>query len=129
MHKTPSLIGIAGIIAIACGTVASADTGLTVLLGDTGWETFAAGTPIASLSWAGEDETFAASTHLLGTSRQAVAHDETVVDAELLTGLPAPEPPAIVLAGLAFGGVLCGRSFLTRRRRSESESTDVETQA
>lgn len=126
MHKPSALIGIAGIIAIACCTTASADSELTVILGGMGWESFTADTAPASLAWAGEDESYAAATTLLGTPRQAVAHDESVVDVEFVTGLPAPEPPAIVLAGLAFGGVLCGRTLLNRRRRPEGEAAEAQ---
>lgn len=127
MNKPLSLIGVAGILAIAWSSTASADSGLTILLEGMSWQAFTASAPVASLAWAGEDETYAAATRLIGSPRQAVAHDETVVDPELLTGLPAPEPPAIVLAGLAFGGVLCGRSLLNRRRRSEDEAAGVES--
>lgn len=129
MHKSLSLIGVSGIIAIAFSSTASADSGTTTVLNGMSWESFASATPAASLAWAGEDETYAAAISLLGSPRQAVTHDEDVVDPELLTGLPAPEPPAIVLAGLAFGGVLCGRSLLARRRRSELDVAGSESQS
>jgi len=35
----------------------------------------------------------------------------------MITALAAPEPPAIVLAGMALGGVLCGRSLLKKKQR------------
>lgn len=127
MNKPLSLIGIAGILAIACSSTASADSGLTILLEGMTWQAFTDSAPAASLAWSGEDETYAAATSLLGSPRQAVPHDETVVDPELLTGLPAPEPPAIVLAGLAFGGVLCGRSLLSRRRRTDGDAASTDT--
>ncbi len=116
MTKHLTLIGLASILALACTSAATAGTGTTVLLGDTGWEAFT--TTAASFAWSGEDETFADATSLLGKARQTVQLDESVVDVELLTGLPAPEPPALVLAGMAFGGVLCGRSLLLRRRKA-----------
>ena len=45
------------------------------------------------------------------------------VNLKLMTGLAAPEPPAIVLAGMALGGLICGRSFLQKRRKSTKETT------
>jgi hypothetical protein len=32
-------------------------------------------------------------------------------------------PPAIVLAGMALGGLICGRSILSKRRKSTKETT------
>jgi hypothetical protein len=41
----------------------------------------------------------------------------------MVTALAAPEPPAIVLAGMALGGVLCGRSLLKKKKAvTESRS-------
>jgi hypothetical protein len=117
MHKSLSAIGMAGILLITCSTAVTAQAGTSVLLGNAGWEAFADSTTLGSFAWAGEDESFVKTISLLGTPRQAVAYDEEVVNAELLTGLPAPEPPALVLAGMAFGGVLCGRSLILRRRK------------
>ena len=87
------------------------------LLSTTSWEAFATADTCGSLAWSGEDETFSATKNPLGTPR-AVLEDANL---RLMTGLPAPEPPALVLAGMAFGGVLCGRSLLNRRKRQAGE--------
>ena len=44
-------------------------------------------------------------------------------DIEFVTGIAAPEPPAIVLAGMALGGVICGRSLLRKRQKPSKETT------
>lgn len=119
MPKSLTTIGFAGILAIACSSAVMAAPEGSVLLGTTSWTSFTDSSPGASFAWAGEDETYAASTSQLGSARQIVAYDEKAVDVELLTGIAAPEPPALVLAGMAFGGVLCGRSLLLRRKKSE----------
>ncbi len=112
-----SLLTLAMAIFSASAPAATPDS----LLGDASWEAFAGSTALGSLAWAGEDE------NLLGSKlgRTAV----TVADADLnprtLTGLAAPEPPALVLAGMAFGGVLCGRSLLARRRRQSVEASNA----
>jgi hypothetical protein len=77
-------------------------------------------TAIASLAWAGENETFANLD--LGDAGLA-SQDEIEVNVELITGIAAPEPPAIVLAGMAIGGMLCGRSLLRKRRASTPKET------
>lgn len=75
------------------------------------WEQFAAGqSSPATFAWAGEDETLA------GFAAPAVAAVDTDRNIQLMTGLAAPEPPAIVLAGMALGGMVCGRSILRKRR-------------
>lgn len=74
-------------------------------------------TPTASLAWSGENESYG---HLTLPSID-VAADE--VDLKLMTALAAPEPPAIVLAGMALGGLICGRSFLQKRRKATKETT------
>jgi hypothetical protein len=66
-----------------------------------------------SLSWSGEDETFSSMP-----LPEAGPLPDVAVNVELLTALAAPEPPAIVLAGMAIGGLVCGRSLLTRNRRN-----------
>lgn len=119
MSKSLTTIGIAGILAIACSASAVAASEGTVLLDIA---TYSA--PTASFAWAGEDESFANSYTLLGSPRQLVAYDDEIVNPELLTGIPAPEPPALVLAGMAFGGVLCGRSLLMRRKKAEVEAAE-----
>lgn len=75
-------------------------------------------TPKASLAWAGENETFV--TVAISPVDQLPEGD---VNLKLMTGLAAPEPPAIVLAGMALGGLICGRSFLQKRRKSTKETT------
>ncbi|MFM7205600.1 MAG: hypothetical protein ACKO4T_02865 [Planctomycetaceae bacterium] len=76
------------------------------------------GTPSGSLAWAGENESFAG-LELAPLSRMP----EGEVDAKFVTGLAAPEPPAIVLAGMALGGVICGRSFLRKRPKASTKET------
>lgn len=76
-----------------------------------------AGLPTGSLAWAGENEAFASLT----VAPAEVA--ERDVDVQLITALAAPEPPAIVLAGMALGGVICGRSILRKRNKSTKETT------
>jgi hypothetical protein len=115
----PSAIFLAGVAVdgvIARCTEAAADPGRVSVLGGMGWESFASPMSAASLAWAGEDESYAVSANLPAAPRQVVEEEESEVDTKLLTALPAPEPPAIVLAGLAFGGVLFRRSLLARRR-------------
>ncbi|MGI9178867.1 MAG: hypothetical protein ACR2IT_13550 [Pirellulales bacterium] len=75
---------------------------------------------IASLAWAGENETF--SSIDLGDAGLA-SQDEIEVNVQLITGIAAPEPPAIVLAGMAIGGMLCGRSLLRKRRPAATKET------
>jgi hypothetical protein len=101
--------------------------GASVLPERCGWEAFAGSGGMSSFAWAGEDESFSGSG-LLGSAWNGVELDESAADPALMTGIAAPEPPALVLAGLAFGGVFCGRSLVMRRRKalgdliSESES-------
>ena len=73
--------------------------------------------PTGSLAWAGENEAFAALT----VAPAEIA--ERDVDVHLMTALAAPEPPAIVLAGMALGGVICGRSMLRKRNKATKETT------
>lgn len=77
--------------------------------------------PRATLAWAGEDEAFATISAL----QSALIHEcpQGDVDDRLMTGLPAPEPPAMVLAGMALGGLICGRSFFRKRSKTTKEST------
>ena len=77
--------------------------------------------PRATLAWAGEDEAFATVSAL----QSAPIHERPQgdVDDRLMTGLPAPEPPAMVLAGMALGGLICGRSFFQKRFKTTKEST------
>jgi hypothetical protein len=77
-----------------------------------------AGVPSGSLAWAGENE----STSIL-TFAPVEQITEGEVNVELMTALAAPEPPAIVLAGMALGGLICGRSILSKRRKSTKETT------
>lgn len=76
-----------------------------------------AGRPTGSLAWAGENEAFAS----LAIVPVEIADRD--VDVQLMTALAAPEPPAIVLAGMALGGVICGRSILRKRNKSTKETT------
>jgi hypothetical protein len=115
MPKSSMTIGFAGLLAFVSSAAMAGPDG-SVLLGSTAWTTFADSNPAASFAWAGVDESFSGSSSLLGEAGAAVAFDEKTVDAVLLTGIAAPEPPTLVLAGMAFGGVLCGRSLLLRRK-------------
>lgn len=74
-------------------------------------------TPAASLAWSGENESYC---HL---TLPAIEGSCDEVDLKLMTALAAPEPPAIVLAGMALGGLICGRSFLQKRRKATKETT------
>jgi len=112
--KTP--LTVAAVVAI-CGLVTQAHAAPSSLLLGSGWEAFAETSAVASFAWAGENESFADSYDLVGKPLQGALIEDGPIDTRLLTGLPAPEPPALVLAGMAFGGVLCGRSLLTRRRK------------
>jgi len=95
---------------------------LTLLPETRGWEAFVAPAGLASFAWAGEDESFSTRFGILGLPLFALEFDESETDSELWTGRPAPEPPALVLAGLAFGGVLCGRSLVLRRRKAAAQT-------
>jgi hypothetical protein len=72
-----------------------------------------------TLAWAGENES--ATMLAMGSSMPELT--ETDCDIEFVTGIAAPEPPAIVLAGMALGGVICGRSLLRKRQKSSKETT------
>jgi len=99
------------------------------LLADTRWESFAGAAAPASLAWAGVDETCSGTIAAVTGRPVGVMVDDIDLDVQSLAGVPAPEPPALVLAGMAFGGVLFGRSLLARRRRSagtEQAAAEVE---
>jgi len=101
--------------AFACGTAADAAplaplASSSIVVGSTD----AFGTvALGSFAWAGENETLA------DVQLTPLAADD--VNIEMVTALAAPEPPAIVLAGMALGGVLCGRSLL-RKKKAVTES-------
>jgi hypothetical protein len=118
MHAlaTTALLSLAA-IAMALFSAPPADAAES-LLADTRWEAFAGTAAPASLAWAGEDETFIKATAEVIGRPSGVIVDDIDLDVQSLAGLPAPEPPALVLAGMAFGGVLFGRSLLARRKRS-----------
>jgi len=115
-----SLLSLAMAIFSASAPAAAPES----LLADTTWETFAGSPPLASFAWAGEDENLRGSR--VGTPAVTVADSD--LNPRTLTGLAAPEPPALVLAGMAFGGVLCGRSLLARRRRQTGEASNVNSE-
>lgn len=71
-----------------------------------------------SLAWAGENES--ATMLALGSTMPELIENDC--DIEFVTGIAAPEPPAIVLAGMALGGVICGRSLLRKRQKSSKET-------
>jgi len=116
MNTNVTRIAMTALLAIAGASFLHAGESTSVLLADMGWDSFAKDGAAASVSWAGETEHLADSTGLLGKALQRVVSEEDLVDVELLTALPAPEPPALVLAGMAIGGVVFSRSLLTRRR-------------
>lgn len=71
-----------------------------------------------SLAWAGENETMLD----INLGVEAIAADD--VNLEMMTAIVAPEPPAIVLAGMALGGVLCGRSLLRKKSAKKTAAED-----
>jgi len=71
-----------------------------------------------SLAWAGENES------LFGVDLGPAVIVVEDVNVEMMTALVAPEPPAIVLAGMALGGVLCGRSLLRRKSVKKAAAED-----
>lgn len=100
--------------AFACGSVAEASpiaplASTSIIVGTT--DTFAS-TALGSFAWAGENETFA------DVQLAPLATSADDVNVEMVTALAAPEPPAIVLAGMALGGVLCGRSLLKKSKKN-----------
>jgi len=90
-----------------------------------GWEGFADSAPRGSLAWAGEDESSAVAMLLSVGEVPGGAED----DVRTLTPLPAPEPPAIVLAGFALGGVFCCRSLLGKSRRARGRKRSEDSSA
>jgi len=110
--------GIAALVSVAMlsGSYAPAAdvTSQGVLPAD--WHMFAGGEhSAASLSWAGEGVLeLAALPERVGV--RVSSQGLTEAEAKLLTGLAAPEPPTMVMAGMAIGGVVFGRSLLRRRR-------------
>lgn len=125
MHSFAAAAAAALLSALALAFVPVPAHATDSLLADAGWESFADSVTPASFAWAGEDETFAAHAAALGRPSVTTSEDANL-DVRSLTGVPAPEPPALVLAGMAFGGVLFGRSMLVRRKRSAAEgSTDA----
>ena len=122
--KTP--LTVAALVAVLALATQAQAASSSVLLGDAGWNAFATTSNIASFAWAGENETFTDNSNLTGTLKQAVTIEEGPINVELLTGVAAPEPPALVLAGMAFGGVLCGRSLLMRRRKGTAPAESSE---
>lgn len=113
-----------GLISLALligGPTVALAHGPCVFPGKCGWEAFSGSSALGSFAWAGEDEGFFGSGPFASTW-SGVELDGSAADPALLTGIPAPEPPALVLAGLAFGGVLCGRSLVMRRRQVSGES-------
>lgn len=123
MHLiTLTLISVASAVLAAMSTNAAA---APFALDDAGMPSIAAiavsNQPVmASFAWAGENETFAS----LATPASRPAADQ-VVNVAFVTGIAAPEPPAMVLAGIAIGGLACGRSLL--RRKSPVVETAEET--
>lgn len=97
---------------LACGSADASPlapvASTSIIVGST--DAFGAGT-LGSLAWAGENESLA------DMQLTPVATSAADVNIEMVRALAAPEPPAIVLAGMALGGVLCGRSLLKKKSR------------
>ena len=116
MKNLLSTTGWTSLVAFALSTAAVASEQNFTLLETANWESFVDGHQAVTLAWSGEDEMLVATEGMLGDARQIAQSDEGI-NVEIVTALPAPEPPALVLAGMAFGGVLCGRSLFVRRRK------------
>lgn len=114
MKNVLSTTGWTSLVAFALSAAAVASEQDFSLLETASWESFSVARETATFAWSGEDETL---FHVAGNARQIARAEEEGVNVEIVTALPAPEPPALVLAGMAFGGVLCGRSLLVRRRK------------
>lgn len=106
MHRITRSFAAISVLAVFMSSIAHAES-----LVPSTWEAFSRGqTSSATLAWAGENETFA------GYAAPVAVAADGERNIELMTGLAAPEPPAIVLAGMAIGGVVCSRSILRKRR-------------
>lgn len=115
------------VLGVAVSTAEARGMG-TVFGGDGGWEAAAGPGTVASLTWAGETETWTWTAALPLSAPPAVELDDRAVNPDLVAGLPAPEPPAILLAGMALGSVLFGRSFLSRRPKVGAEDDARESE-
>ena len=114
------LLGLSAAVIVLGVAVSTAEARVPgTLFGDGGWE--AGPATVASLTWAGETETWTWTAALPLSAPPAVELDDRAVNPDLVAGLPAPEPPAILLAGMALGSVLFGRSFLSRRPKVGAE--------
>jgi len=122
MFNRLTMTGLAGLVLVTLASSAVAAES-SALLGDASWQTFSKGTN-ASLGWADVDESLSMMVAFAAESVQAVVLDERAEDLDLLRAVAAPEPPVLVLAGLAFGGVLCGRSVLGWRRQNAPRQDD-----
>jgi hypothetical protein len=111
---TLTLLSLAMAIFSASSRAASPES----LLTDSSWEAFAGQPALGSFAWAGENE----SLLYAQLGQTIVTRADADLDPRTLTGLAAPEPPTLVLAGMAFGGVLCGQSLLARRRRKAGDA-------
>lgn len=115
MHRITRSSAAISVLAVAMSSVAHADS----ILPST-WEAFSQGqSSSATFAWAGENETFA------GYAAPITAAVDADRNIQLMTGLAAPEPPAIVLAGMAIGGVICGRSILRKRRSKGNDEVQA----
>lgn len=115
-----SLLMLVILSAVALPTVEAG--GLEGLFAANGsWSEGPSPAALSSLTWAGETETWAWTPSLPLVVRVAVEIDPWASNPDLVAGLPAPEPPAILLAGMALGSVLFGRSFLSRRPKVEAD--------
>lgn len=116
MHRITRSFAAISVLAVAMSSIAHADS----ILPST-WEAFSHGqSSSATFAWAGENETFTG--YATPVAVAAAGADRNI---NLMAGLAAPEPPAIVLAGMAIGGVVCGRSILRKRRSKTAEEVQV----
>lgn len=125
-NRLSVLFGAVIVLGAAVSTAEARVTGS--LFGDGGWEAIAGPGTVASFTWAGETEIWTWTAALPLSAAPAVEPDDRAVNPDLVAGLPAPEPPAILLAGMALGSVLFGRSFLSRRSKVVAEDAARESE-
>jgi hypothetical protein len=79
------------------------------LPGEATWGDFSGDTALGSFAWAGEVE------YGVADADSGSASLDADFDPQFMTGRPAPEPPAWILAATALGCVICGRSLWMKR--------------
>lgn len=109
-----TIFSLAAVAVMSASTIFAVAEAGSILAGP---DSFAS-IPNGSLAWAGEDETYVGLT-TLGTAEADIPEGSV----DFVAGIAAPEPPAVVLAGMAIGGVCCGRSLL-RKRQPKAVTTE-----